>query len=226
MRSSSSARRRGPFDENGVGGHFSRTLTPHDCAIVSVSKDDPDPFHVKRLGSLTGGAGRKPAQTRARGGAAVRGTARRFGEERGGVGRGRALHDFATSVIRRPRSPFRGARKLPAARYPELGDPRDPVACRLQRRPPRDAARETLYACDEMAGFVTAAAMVRPSRSVWTWKRAPVIKRMKDKALHALSPATIATGRRGAWPAARGARGQRHRLHPRAGRRIGASRIP
>ena len=40
----------------------------------------------------------------------------------------------------------------------------------------------TLYACDEMAGFVTAAALVRPSRSILDLDASSVRKRMKDKA--------------------------------------------
>ena len=39
-----------------------------------------------------------------------------------------------------------------------------------------------MYACDEMSGFVTAATLVRPSRSILDLEAASVIKRMKDKA--------------------------------------------
>jgi predicted hydrolase (HD superfamily) len=41
---------------------------------------------------------------------------------------------------------------------------------------------KTLFACDEMAGMVTAAALVRPSKSILDLEASSVIKRMKDKA--------------------------------------------
>ena len=48
---------------------------------------------------------------------------------------------------------------------------------------PRESQLEkTLWACDEMAGFVTAASLVRPSKSILDLEPASVVKRMKDKA--------------------------------------------
>ena len=48
---------------------------------------------------------------------------------------------------------------------------------------PRESALEkTLYACDELAGFITAISYVKPHRSVFEVDVASVKKKMKDKA--------------------------------------------
>ncbi len=41
---------------------------------------------------------------------------------------------------------------------------------------------KTLFACDELAGFITAAALVRPDKSIRSLEAKSVKKRMKDKA--------------------------------------------
>ena len=48
---------------------------------------------------------------------------------------------------------------------------------------PRDTPMEkTLFACDELAGFITAATLVKPSKSLAELDAKSVKKRMKDKA--------------------------------------------
>ena len=115
--------------------------------------------------------------------AAVRGYARRWGEDEEVWGFVGLVHDF--DYERWPDAqnhPFRGVEILREKGVPEFvlkailshadysGVPRD---TRLEK---------TLFACDEMCGFVTAAALVRPSKSVLDLEASSVRKRMKDKA--------------------------------------------
>jgi putative nucleotidyltransferase with HDIG domain len=115
--------------------------------------------------------------------AAVRGYARRTGADEELWGVTALLHDF--DYERWPdltEHPFRGAEILRAEGYPE-----EIVRAILSHADysgvPRETPLEkTLFACDEMSGFVVAAALVRPSKSVLDLEAASVKKRMKDKA--------------------------------------------
>jgi predicted hydrolase (HD superfamily) len=115
--------------------------------------------------------------------AALRGYARKFGEPELDWGLVGLLHDF--DYERWPTAedhPFRGCEILEAQGYPEWLR-RAILSHADYSGVPRDSRLEkTLFACDEMAGFVTAAALVRPSKSVLDLEAGSVIKRMKDKA--------------------------------------------
>jgi putative nucleotidyltransferase with HDIG domain len=116
--------------------------------------------------------------------AAVRGYARLFGENEEVWGVVALLHDF--DYERYPEltdHPFRGAEILRARGCPEFVI-RAILSHGEHTNTPRESKLEhTLFACDEMAGFITAAALVRPSKSVMDLEAASVMKRMKDKAL-------------------------------------------
>jgi putative nucleotidyltransferase with HDIG domain len=115
--------------------------------------------------------------------AAVRGYARQFGEDEDDWGVVALLHDF--DYERYPdqeNHPYRGVEVLKARGYPEWV-----TRAILSHADYSGVTREsrlekTLYACDEMSGIVTAAALVRPSKSVMDLEASSVIKRMKDKA--------------------------------------------
>jgi putative nucleotidyltransferase with HDIG domain len=115
--------------------------------------------------------------------AAVRGYARRLGEDDEAWAVVALLHDF--DYERWPDAenhPYRGAEILREKGYPEWV-----VRAVMSHADYTGVTRETplervLFACDEMAGFVTAAALVRPSKSVLDLEASSVVKRMKDKA--------------------------------------------
>ena len=115
--------------------------------------------------------------------AAVRGYARKFREDETTWSVAALLHDF--DYERYPTAadhPFRGCEELRRRGYPEWV-----MKAILSHANYSGVARETplehtLFACDEMAGFVTAAALVRPTKSVLDLEPPSVIKRMKDKA--------------------------------------------
>lgn len=115
--------------------------------------------------------------------AAMRAYARKFGEDEEMYGLTGLLHDF--DYERWPDAenhPFRGVEILTERGYPQplrrailghapySGVPRDTLLAR------------TLYACDELAGFVVAVALVKPSRSLHDVDVKGVTKRFKEKA--------------------------------------------
>jgi predicted hydrolase (HD superfamily) len=115
--------------------------------------------------------------------AAMRGYARLFGEnpdEWGVVG---LLHDFDYERYTTPADhPFRGCDELRRRGYPEWVMRAILSHADYSGVPRESRLEKTLFACDEMAGFVIAAALVRPSRSVLDLEAPSVVKRMKDKA--------------------------------------------
>lgn len=114
--------------------------------------------------------------------------ARHFGEDEARWGLAGLLHDF--DYERFPNDaqaadaehPSEGVRHLRALGYPE-----DVLQAILGHAQFTGVARETrmaraLFAVDELCGLVTAAALVRPSRSVLDLEAKSVRKKLKDKA--------------------------------------------
>jgi putative nucleotidyltransferase with HDIG domain len=116
--------------------------------------------------------------------AAVRGYARKFGENEEEWGTTALLHDF--DYERWPTlgdHPNKGSEILREKGYPEwmiraiLSH-----AMEITGVARESLLEKTLFACDELAGFITAASLVRPSKSVLDLEASSVKKRMKDKA--------------------------------------------
>ena len=115
--------------------------------------------------------------------AAVRGYARKFGESDAEWGIVALLHDFDYERWPTPENhPFRGCEILEAQGYPAWVRRAILSHADYSGVPRESLLEKTLFACDEMAGFVTAATLVRPSKSVLDLEASSVIKRMKDKA--------------------------------------------
>ena len=115
--------------------------------------------------------------------AAVRGYARRFGENEEAWGAVALLHDLDYERHPTPADhPFRGCEELRRRGYPEWVTRAILSHADYSGVTRESVLEKTLYACDEMAGFVTAAALVRPTRSILDLEAASVLKRMKDKA--------------------------------------------
>lgn len=118
--------------------------------------------------------------------AALRAYARRFGEDEEKWGVVGLLHDFDYERWPNPPDhPLKGAEILAARGYPE-----DVIyaikshADYLTDCPRLSRLDKTLYACDELAGFIIAVALMRPERLVGM-QASSVKKKMKQKSFAA-----------------------------------------
>ena len=115
--------------------------------------------------------------------ASVRGYARLFGEDEEAWGVVALLHDFDYERYQTPADhPFRGCEELQRRGYPEWVTRAILSHADYSGIPRESRLEKTLFACDELSGFVTAASLVRPSKSILDLEPSSVIKRMKDKA--------------------------------------------
>jgi putative nucleotidyltransferase with HDIG domain len=115
--------------------------------------------------------------------ACMRAYARKFGDDEEKWGVVGLIHDF--DYDRWPSQedhPYRGHEILSQRGWPE-----ELKKAVMSHADYTGVARETtmekaLFACDELAGFITAAALVRPDKSIRSLEAKSVKKRMKDKA--------------------------------------------
>lgn len=115
--------------------------------------------------------------------ACMRAYARKFGEDEEKWGLTGLIHDF--DYERWPSAedhPFRGNEILT-----QLGWPEDIRRAVMSHADYTGVTREskmekTLYACDELAGLITAAALVKPNKSIFEVDAGSIRRKMKDKA--------------------------------------------
>src|SRR5207248_7327547 len=113
----------------------------------------------------------------------MRAYAEKFGEDVEKWGITGLLHDFDYEKYPTPQEhPFVGNKILEERGYPE--DVRRAILSHadysgVKRESPMEKA---LFACDELAGFITASALVKPGKSLAEVEAKSVRKKMKDKA--------------------------------------------
>src|SRR6516225_10798549 len=93
------------------------------------------------------------------------------------------LHDFDWEIHpQAPDHPMKGEAILAARGVPEEIRRAILSHANYSGVPRVSTLEKTLYACDELAGFITAISYVKPTRSVFEVDAASVKKKMKDKA--------------------------------------------
>src|SRR3954468_19781805 len=115
--------------------------------------------------------------------ACMRAYAKKFGEDEEKFGITGLLHDFDYEKYPTPAEhPFVGNKIMREKGYPE-----DVLRTILSHADYSGVKREskmekTLYACDELSGLITAAALVKPTKAVADVDAKSIRKKMKDKA--------------------------------------------
>lgn len=115
--------------------------------------------------------------------ACMRAYARKFGQDENTWGITGLLHDFDYEKYPTPQEhPMVGSKVLEERGYPE--DVRRAILSHadysgVKRETPME---KTLFACDELAGFITATALVKPGKSLAEVDAKSIRKKMKDKA--------------------------------------------
>src|SRR5215813_1086600 len=115
--------------------------------------------------------------------ACMRAYARKFGEDEERWGITGLLHDFDYEKYPTPAEhPFVGNKILEDRGYSE--EIRRAILSHAEYSGVKRESKmeKTLFACDELAGFITATALVKPSKSLAEVEAKSVRKKMKDKA--------------------------------------------
>ena len=115
--------------------------------------------------------------------ACMRAYAKRFGDDEEKYGITGLLHDFDYEKYPTPAEhPFVGNKILKERGYPD--DIRRAILSHAEYSGVKRESNmeKALFACDELAGFITASALVKPNKSLAEVESKSVRKKMKDKA--------------------------------------------
>ena len=113
----------------------------------------------------------------------MRAYAEKFGEDSELWGIVGVLHDFDYEMYPEfPDHPTKGSAILKEQGYPEEIIHAISSHVDAMKLPRHSALCKALFACDELAGFLVAAALVRPGKSIVGMETRSVRKKLKDKA--------------------------------------------
>jgi putative nucleotidyltransferase with HDIG domain len=115
--------------------------------------------------------------------ASMRAYAERYGEDGESWGMAGMLHDFDYEMHpTAPRHPMKGAEILISRNAPESVVYAILAHADYSGYPRVSLLDRALYGCDELSGFVTACALVRPGKAIAGLETSSVKKKLKDKA--------------------------------------------